>query len=364
MPRAVSSTRAAAPGGEVPDGIPKLTLRQLSYFLAAANHQSVRKAAHALHVSSPSVSMAIAQIEATIDAQLFVRRHARGLVLTDAGRELAVSARNMLLYAREIETAGRGGPATYSGRLNIGCLVTVAPFLIPPLLSGLVDLYPHIQLRWREGNHESLIDGLEMGALDLAILYDFDIPSSLHCTPLRSMPLQVVLPSGHRLARRAALSLLDLVEEPLILLDLPKSSDYFLSVFGDLAVTPKIAHRTTSFEMLRSLVANGLGYSLLNFCPPLNVPHHGAIVSRPLIEASKQARLVLARLQRYRAPAIIDELTRRVRDLSAALPVNAGPSVGQATEHRRLQLVGIGVARADARALKRRQKIRNPKRMP
>jgi DNA-binding transcriptional LysR family regulator len=359
MPRAVSSTRAAAPGGEAPEGIPKLTLRQLSYFLAAANHQSVRKAAHALHVSSPSVSMAIAQIEATIDAQLFVRRHARGLVLTDAGRELAVSARNMLLYAREIETAGRGGPATYSGRLNIGCLVTVAPFLIPPLLSGLVESYPHIRLRWREGNHESLIDGLEMGALDLAILYDFDIPSSLHCTPLRSMPLQIVLPSGHRLARRAALSLLDLVDEPLILLDLPKSSDYFLSVFGDLGVTPKIAHRTTSFEMLRSLVANGLGYSLLNFCPPLDFPHHGAIVSRPLVEVSKRAQLVLARLHRYRAPAIIDELTRRAKDLSAALPVNASADGGQVPEGRRVRPARTSIARTQARGTKRRQ-IRKP----
>ena len=95
-----------------------------------------------------------------------------------------------------------------------------------------------------------------------------------------------------------ALSLLDFVDEPLILLDLPKSRDYFLSIFGELGLEPKIAHRTPSFEMVRSLVANGLGYALLNFCPPLSFPHHGAIVSRPLIEASKPAHLVLARLHR------------------------------------------------------------------
>lgn len=147
------ASRVVAPAIEAADQLPKLTLRQLSYFLAAAQHQSVRKAAQALNVSAPSVSMAISQIETTIETRLFLRRHARGLVLTDAGRDLAVGARNMLSYAREIETSGRGA-ASYAGRLNIGCLMTVAPFLIPPLLSALGKSYPQMQMRWREGNHE------------------------------------------------------------------------------------------------------------------------------------------------------------------------------------------------------------------
>ncbi len=163
MPRARRPTTGGAPPAiELADQLPKLTLRQLSYFLAAANHQSVRKAAQSLHVSAPSVSMAIAQIETIIATQLFVRRHARGLVLTDAGRDLAVSARNMLAYAREIETV-RGGAATYSGRLNIGCLLTVAPFFIPPLLSGFAESYPHTRMRWQEGNHESSGRGARNG---------------------------------------------------------------------------------------------------------------------------------------------------------------------------------------------------------
>ncbi len=363
MPNVENPTTPAAPSLESVDGIPKLTLRQLSYFLAAANHQSIRKAAHALHVSAPSVSMAITQIETMMEAQLFVRRHARGLVLTEAGRGLAVSARNMLSYAREIEMAGHGA-ATYSGRLNIGCLVTVAPFLIPPLLSAFAAPYPRIQMRWREGNHESLVDGLEMGMLDIAILYDFDVPRTLHCTPLRSMPLQVVVHADHRRARRSALSLLDFVDEPLILLDLPKSRDYFLSIFGELGLEPKIAHRTPSFEMVRSLVANGLGYALLNFCPPLSFPHHGAIVSRPLIEASKPAHLVLARLHRNRVPVIIDELTRCARDFSAALPVSAGSESGHVSDGHRLELVPTQFHRAEARTPTRNQRIRNRKLLP
>jgi DNA-binding transcriptional LysR family regulator len=365
MPRIDNATAGvAAPALEIVEGIPRLTLRQLSYFLAAATHQSIRKAAQALHVSAPSVSMAISQIEAMMEAQLFVRRHARGLVLTEAGRDLAVSARNMLAYAREIETAGHGGATAYPGRLNVGCLVTVAPFLIPPLLSALASSHPRLQIRWREGNHEGLVDGLETGTLDLAILYDFDVPRTLHCTPLRTMPLQVVVHADHRLAPRPAISLLDVIDEPLILLDLPKSRDYFLSVFGDLGVEPRIAHRTPSFEMLRSLVANGLGYSLLNFCPPTSFPHHGAIVSRPLIETSRPAHLVLARLHRYRAPAIIDEFTRRARDLSTILPVNALPDGGEVSQNRRLRPVRPGFPQADARVSARRPQTSSRKVLP
>jgi len=355
------ANRAAALGDHATDGIPKITLRQLGYFLAAANHQSIRKAATALNVSSPSVSMAIAQIETMMEAQLFVRRHARGLVLTEVGRDLAVSARNMLSHAREIETAGQRSPASYAGRLNIGCLVTVAPFLIPPLLSAFTASYPRIQMRWREGNHESLVDGLETGLLDLAILYDFDVPRTLHCTPLRSMPMQVVLHADHRLARRDALNLADLVDEPLVLLDLPKSRDYFLSIFGDLGLEPRIAHRTSSFEMLRSLVANGLGYALLNFCPPLNVPNHGAIVSRPLRDVSKPAHLVLARLHRYRAPVIIEEFTRHAREFSAALPVNAASDSAPISTGQRLRLVSARSPRPESPAAGRKRQSRNQK---
>jgi DNA-binding transcriptional LysR family regulator len=306
-------------GPEIGDSIPKLTLRQLSYFLAAASHQSVLKGAQALNVSAPSVSTAIAQIEAVAEAQLFVRRHARGLVLTQIGRDLAVSARNVLLHAREIETAFHNKTFAIYGRLNIGCLVSFAPFLIPLLLKRFREPFPRIQLHCREGNHEALIDGLESGTFDLALLYDFDIPTTIHCAPLRSMPPQIVLPAAHPLAARPSLGIHELVDQPLVLLDLPRTRDYFLSVFGELGLEPRIVHRTPSFETVRSLVANGLGYSLLNFCPPYSFPGGGALVSRPL-ENVKAPNLVLARLYRYRAPRMVEEFTRCARDVSATLP--------------------------------------------
>lgn len=297
---------------EIGEAVPKLSLRQLTYFLATANHESVLRAAQALNVSSASISTAISQMEEFLQAQLFIRRHARGLVLTSAGQDLAAHARNILLHAREIESVAQRGSYRAVGRLSVGCLSTVAPYLIPLVLKELKDKHPDIELRWRQDRHEALLDGLHSGSFDLIIVYDYDIPTTLHASPLRSMPIQVVLPTGHPLASSQTCSLSDLVSLPMVLLDQPRTRDYFLSLFGSSGLSPTIAHRVDSFEMVRSLVANGFGFALLNFVPPYCVEGHGTLVSRPLADVERPQNLVLARLYRFRAPRLVEELFKTI----------------------------------------------------
>ncbi|TQF27573.1 hypothetical protein UNPF46_30035 [Bradyrhizobium sp. UNPF46] len=297
---------------EVGETVPKLSLRQLTYFLATANHESVLRAGETLNVSSASISTAIAQMEEFLQVQLFIRRHARGLILTSAGQDLAAHARNILLHAREIESVAQRGPYKAVGRINIGCLSTIAPYLIPLILKEVADNHPEIQLRWREDKHEALLDALHGGGFDLIIVYDYDIPTTLHAAPLRSMPVQVVLPASHPLAHSQTCSLTDLTSEPMVLLDQPRTRDYFLSLFGSKGLTPTIGYRTESFEMVRSLVANGFGYALLNFVPPYQVEGHGKLVSRPVSDIDRPQNLVLARLYRFRAPRLVDELFKSV----------------------------------------------------
>lgn len=297
---------------EVGENVPKLSLRQLTYFLATANRESVLRAAETLNVSSASISTAIAQMEEFLQVQLFVRRHARGLVLTSAGRDLAAHARNILLHAREIESVAQRGPYKAVGHINIGCLTTVAPYLIPLVLKEVAANHPEIQLRWREEKHEALLDGLHSGGFDLIIVYDYDIPTTLQLAPLRPMPVQVVLPASHPLAHSQSCSLQDLIDEPMVLLDQPRTRDYFLSLFASKGLTPKITQRTDSFEMVRSLVANCFGYSLLNFVPPYHVEGHGKLISRPLADLNRSQNLVLGRLYRFRAPRLVDELYKSI----------------------------------------------------
>lgn len=306
--------------------VPNLSLRQLAYFLTAANQLSVLRAAETLNVSPSSVSTAISQLERILDVKLFTRRHARGILLTPAGRDLAVHARSILLHVREIEAMGeRGGRARAPVRLNVGCLNTLAPYLVPHLIQAAGRDLSRTVIRWSENSHEELLEALHSGALDLIIVYDYDMPSTVQTQPLRTMPVQLVLPATHPLARREKLPLSAMAKEPFLLLDVPKTRDYFLSIFAAAGIEPHITYRTASFEMLRSMVANGLGYTLLNFVPPYLAAGQGRLVSRPLEGVFQSQELVLARLYRARPPGRFDQLVATARTCVGALTIISAP---------------------------------------
>lgn len=299
---------------------PDFSLRQLSYFVAAAHHQSVHKAAEALHVSAPAVSAAIAHLESTLGVQLFLRRHARGLVLTEAGNAFAVECRNLLHEAWDLGSGRLVNNRDVQGRVHLGCLFSFAPFLLPPLMREFETLFPRAKLFWHEGQHEYLMEGLQTGAFDLAVMYDFELPSGIESLPLREAPLQAVLPGDHPLTRKRKLTIPDLATEPLILLDLPRTREYMLTAFSAEGVTPRIAHRVYSIGMLRGLVAAGLGYSLLNSCPPYTNPSIGRIRSRVLQCSLRTPNIVVAHSHRYRltrtASALVECISRLVGELA------------------------------------------------
>lgn len=302
---------------------PDFSLRQLSYFLAAAQHQSVQNAAAALHVSSPAVSAAIAHLEGTLGVTLFKRQHARGLILTEAGSAFAVQCRAFLQNANDLLQPGSLDRGTLRGQVKVGCLTTFAPLVIPSLLNTVREDIPNAKLTWTDGHHEYLIEGLRTGTLDLAVLYDFDIPSGIQVVTLRSAPLQVVLPPKHPLAARARISTGEINTEPFILLDLPRTREYMLSAFSSHGVLPRIAHSVTSLNMLFGLVAAGHGFSLLNFCPPYTAPGIGRIVSRPFESLVRQPNIVVAYSYRYHYPRVAAAIVERIASIVDTLTIES-----------------------------------------
>ncbi len=277
------------------------TLKQLRYFLAAADAASVTGAARAVHVSQPSISAAIAQLEAAFSVQLFLRHHARGLSLTPAGRTFAVEARALIAHAADLEQHASGLGAGLAGEIDIGCFITFAPLLMPGLLRALARAHPEIRVRLYEDHTEALLEGLRRGRIDLAATYDLNLGPDIAFEALAEVPLHVILPARHRLARRPAVALADLVDEPLVLLGLPQSRDYFLSVFYGLRLRPRVAHETPSFDMVRGLVANGHGYSIMHSRPASTRALDGMrLVYRPVVEKVRPTQLGLARLARAR----------------------------------------------------------------
>lgn len=242
-----------------------ISLRQLEYFVAAARYGGAARAAESLNVSQPSISTAIADLEALWGEPLFVRLHARGLALTATGAMRHREAHALLIQARALE-----GPRSteMEGLLRVGCLSTLAPRWLPGILSQLRIAYPAIDVQLHEGHAEELTRMLERGALDVALLYDLGLArAGVMLEHVADLTPYALLPWGHRLAAGSSLTLAALAREPLVLISLPHSREYFLSLFRDAGVTPVIAYETSSLEMVRSLVANGLGVSLLTTRP-------------------------------------------------------------------------------------------------
>lgn len=294
-----------------------LSLRQLEYFAAAAQHGGAARAAAALNVSQPSISKAIAELEALWGERLFVRLHARGLELTAAGLARHRQAKTLLQQALALD---RPRSATLDGVLRVGCLSTLGPRYLPAILARLRIAYPGIEVRLEEGDTESLLRQLERGALDLALMYDLGLARGVRLEAVAELWPYALLPWGHRLAARATLRLADLAAEPLILIALPHSREYFLSLFRAAGCTPRIAHESRSIEMVRAMVANGLGVSLLTTRPARDTSYDGKrIACRALRAPPLPQSVVLA----YPAegdpqPGLTAAFARTVRECLAA----------------------------------------------
>ena len=245
----------------------RYTLRQLEYFVAVGEAGSIALASEKVNVSSPSISAAITQLEQEFGLPLFVRQHAQGLSLTQAGRRMLDQARLILQEAEALNALANDISGTARGPLAIGCLLTFAQVLLPSLRRSFEAAYPEVRVSQAELNQAELFSALRRADIDVALTYDMDLPADLSFTPLRQLPPLVFVNETHPLADRDSVTATDLLSHPMVLIDLPVSSDYFLSFFAGTGGKPIIAERTRDMAVMRSLVGNGFGYSFANIRP-------------------------------------------------------------------------------------------------
>ncbi|MEU1663065.1 LysR substrate-binding domain-containing protein [Streptomyces sparsogenes] len=257
------------------------TLVQLRYFLVAAERGSMTEASAELRIAQSAVSAAIYNLERDLQVQLFIRRRGRGLTLTPAGERLRQQARDLLARAREVEREARGDSATISGPVAVGCFVTLAPYYLPPLFSECTRLYPGIEIDVVEAETDQLVHALATGRVDFALTYGLGLSAEadLRSETIARAPAYVIVSADHPLAGRGSVELADLSAEPLVLLDLPHSRDYFRSLVAATGTAPDVRYRTQSYEAVRSLVARGLGYSVLNQRPATSQTYGGGEVA-------------------------------------------------------------------------------------
>ncbi|PBC08583.1 LysR family transcriptional regulator [Mesorhizobium sp. WSM3859] len=260
----------------------RFTLRQLEYFVAVGEAGSIAKAAEQVNVSPPSISASIAQLEAEFGVQLFVRKHSHALALTAGGRLFLKEAARLLNDADALHDIAGDIAEKVRGPLAVGCLLTFAQIVLPTLRRKFEEAYPDVRVRQFERNQGQLFEMLQRGEIDAALTYDLELSQDMTFEPLIQLPAYVMLPAAHRLAGRAGITPEELVDEPMVLLDLPYSREYFLSAFQGLR--PRIAERTGDIAVMRSMVANGFGYGIANM-RPLNAmsPDGKLLVFVPLL---------------------------------------------------------------------------------
>ncbi len=299
--------------------MPSYSIRQLEYFVSVAESGSIVEAARRLHVTQPTVSGALSKMEEQFGTGLFIRHHARGVSLTASGRRLLPEARTLLRHLEQFEHEARAASGEVVGRLDIGCFVTLAPRYMPELISRFTARHPRVEIGVQEGYQDDLVQGLAIGRFDLALLYDENLPAELEATILAEMEPYVLLPKAHRLARARQIALESLRDEPFILFDVSPSREFFTGVLRSAGIEPTVAFASPSFEMVRGLVGQGRGYSLLVTRPHGDHTYDGKpVVARPISDKVRPGRICLARLRATRPTRLAEAFGAFCRELIAA----------------------------------------------
>ncbi|WP_372835821.1 LysR family transcriptional regulator [Puniceibacterium confluentis] len=292
----------------------RFTFRQLEYLVAVGEVGTIAQASLKLNVSSPSISTAINQLEGQFGIQLFVRHHAQGLSLTPGGRRVFKEAQRILADAAALSDIADDVAKRPGGAISVGALTTIAPLLSAKYRKSFEAHYPSARVSLFTGDQVALFSRLARAEIDVAITYDMEIPQDVHFEGMIALRPFVMLHRDHPMARQSEVSLRDIAGEPLVLLDLPLSRDYFLSTFRRIGLVPNITDRTNDLSVARSLVANGFGYSLLNIGTDLDLAPDGQrLAILPISEEVGSVTLGLATKQVGVKSAIVAAFFDHVR---------------------------------------------------
>ena len=273
-----------------------MELRHLEYFLAVADTRSFTRAARRLHVVQSGVSATVKALERELGAELFVRGPA-GVTLTPAGQELRPHARATLDAARAAKDAVNATRGAVGGTVSLGTLTSIGVIDLPTLLADLHARHPdiRIQLRAASAGTTGLARQLRDGDLDIAFLvFTGAPPADLHARLVAEVPLLLVVPANHELARRDSVSLADLAGMSFV--DGPPG--YGNRIVVDNAFAAAGVERTVAVEVAdigtaATYIRNGLGIGFMSWSI-LDAIDDSGLVTVPVADCDLRWRLYVA----------------------------------------------------------------------
>jgi len=274
------------------------TLRQLQYLKLLAEHGSFNRAAEAAHVTQPTLSSGIQELERALGA-VVVDRARSGVILTAVGEEALRRATVILNETEELVEAAKNAGQPLTGRFRLGVIPTIAPFLLPKALPLMRARFPKLRLFLREDLTGRLIAALKAGQLDAALIaLPFDM-HGLNWAHVSDDELLAAMPAGHPMARLKSADPAAMAHEDLILLeDGHCLRDHALAACG--LKPPKTAageegFAATSLPTLVQMVSSGLG---MTFLPAMamnaGLTDATEVATRPIPPAHASREIVVA----------------------------------------------------------------------
>ncbi len=247
-----------------------MEIHQLRYFVAVAEEGSFSRAADRERVAQPSLSQQIQKLEAEVGQRLFDRL-SRSVVITEAGKCLLEYARNILVEIGEARRCLDDLKRDIAGRLTVGSILTMAPYVLPKIIANFQTCYPKVDLEILEDTTERLASRLEDGTLDVAILSTCQQSPALEPHPLGKEALLVLLPKQHRLAKKKKINWSDLTSEKFLLLhEVHCLSAQVCRLLAKHNLQPELALKGAQLTTIARMVATGMGVSVV---PQMMVEH-------------------------------------------------------------------------------------------
>jgi LysR family hydrogen peroxide-inducible transcriptional activator len=239
-----------------------MELSQLRYVAAVADAGNFTKAADRLDIAQPSLSQQIIKLEKELGHKLF-HRLGRRAVLTEAGKVFLERARR-ILFEVEDATKELGDHPSLERKITVGAIPTLAPYVLPELITRCGKRFPNLQVNIREDFKPTLIRELLDGEIDMALVALPVVDPAIQVDVLWKEPLMLVVGHGHPLASKAKVTGADLAQETFILLGSSSSlAAQVRSFWGDINFEPKIGSRCAQVATVKSLVGIGAGISIL-----------------------------------------------------------------------------------------------------
>lgn len=306
---------------------PNMEIRHLRTFLTVAELGSINKASEKLFIAQPALSRRIRLLEETLGAKLF-ERHGRGMAITSAGELLVQRAAGILsaLEQAKIDVAEEAG--VVSGHVALGVTPTVGMVLATSLAERYCQAYPRVTLQIIEEMTGFLLERLQAGRLDLAVLYNPKSPRFLRLEPLHTEELYLVGSAASGLSLDAPVPFEKLAKLDLVL---PSEGHALRELVVDTAAKQGISLRVRveadSFRIQKELVERAIGYTVLPFAAVHTEVGENRLCAAPISEPVIKRRLVLAKRSDRAVTQVAGKLGRMLKqDLKRAIESGIWPS--------------------------------------